>query len=321
MDPKIFFIFTVSFVTCFIVTKFFIRRFKEIGREPYVVPDMNKKNKPPVPNLGGLGIISGILSGLIVSQLLITDIHIITKLLIFYFIVITYGLFALIDDLIDIGKKSKIIIPFFLALPIGLLNTDTTLSLLFFEIELGPIYPLLLSPLYLMVVANLENMHSGFNGLESGLASILFLTILAKIIIEGEIGNIYFIMPILGSILAFLYFDRYPSKIFLGNIGSYTLGSALGGLIILNDIELFGVVILIPHIINFLMAVYIELIKGYKKKENIFVELREDGTVKAPSYPSLKWFPAYFFRLTEKQLTYIMYCITSIFCVIGLVFF
>ena len=311
-------IFLVSLVTSFIVTRFLIKKFRKMGTKPYVVPDMYKKGKPPIPNLGGLAIIFGVIASLIVSQFLIQDV---TKLLVFYFVVLTYGIFTLVDDLIDVGKKSKIIIPFFLALPIALLNIDTSLSLGFFQIELGTIYTYIVAPLYLMVVANLINMHSGFNGLQTGLSGILLIAITIKILLEHGVGSVYLSLPILGAVLAFWYFDRYPSKMFLGNVGSYSMGSAIGGLLILNNMEFFGVVILIPHIINFLMAVYIELVRGFKKRKNIFGKLRKDGTIEAPAYPTLKWFPAHFFRLTEKQLTYIMYALTIAFCIIGLAFF
>jgi UDP-N-acetylglucosamine--dolichyl-phosphate N-acetylglucosaminephosphotransferase len=268
--------------------------------------------------LGGLAILFGVLAGLIVAQLLIHDVK---NLLVFYFVVIMYSIFTLTDDLINVGRKSKIFIPFFLALPIALLSIDTTLSFYFFEIEMGALFTYIIAPVYLMVVANLVNMHSGFNGLQTGLSGILLVTIVLKVILDHGWENVHFIMPILGAVLAFWYFDRYPSKIFLGNVGSYTIGPAIGGLLILNNMEFFGVVILIPHIINFLMSVYMELIRGYEKKGNIFGKLREDGTIKPPNYPTLKWLPARRFKLKEKQLTYIMYFLTIIFCLVGLMFF
>jgi len=297
------------------VTRFLIKKFKEKG---IVVPDMYKKGKPKVPNLGGLGILFGVLAGLIVAQLLIHDVK---NLLIFYFVVLTFAIFTLTDDLIDLRRKLKIIIPFFLALPIALLNVDTNFSFFFFSIELGVFFTYIIAPLYLMVVANLINMHSGFNGLQTGLSSILLITIAIKVIMNYGWQTTYFIMPILGAVLAFWYFDRYPSKIFLGNVGSYTIGPAIGGLLILNNMETFGVVILIPHIINFLSAFWQEVVKNNWLKTQLFAKLRDDKTIEPPLFFTLKWFPAYFFRLTEKQLTYIMYLITGFFCLIGLLFF
>lgn len=311
-------IFLVSFFVCFIVTRFLIKKFKKKGAKPYMVPDMYKKGKPKVPNLGGLGILFGIIGGLIVSQLLLPDVK---NLLVFYFVVIVYAIFTLTDDLINVGRKPKIFIPFFLALPIALLNIDTTFSFFFFEINMGLFFSYVIAPVYLMVVANLINMHSGFNGLQTGLSGILLVTIALKVLMKYGWSVAHFVMPVLAAVLAFWYFDRYPSRIFLGNVGSYTIGPAIGGLLILNNMEFFGMVILFPHIINFLMSVYAELFRGYKKERNIFGKLRKDGTIEPPDYPTFKWMPARYIKLNERQLTYIMYAITVVFCLIGLIFF
>ena len=311
INPVIFF---VSFASCFLVTKFLIKKFKKKG---IVVRDMYKKNKPEVADMGGLGILFGIISGLIVAQILIQDV---ANLLIFYFVVIVFAVFTLTDDLIDVGRKSKIFIPFFLALPIALLNIDTTFSFYFFRIDMGVWFTYLIAPLYLMVVANLINMHSGYNGLQIGLSSILLITIATKVIMKYGWQSAHFVMPILGAVLAFWYFDRYPSKILLGNVGSFTMGSAMGGLLILHNMEFFGVVILLPHIFNFLLYVYWRVFKVHPKNIK-FGKVRDDDTIEVPHRLTLKWIPPYYFRLTEKQSTYIMYAVTIVFCIVGLVLF
>ena len=71
-----------------------------------------------------------------------------------------------------------------------------------------------------MVVSNLVNMHSGYNGLQSGLSSILIVTILIKSLLDDNFENIEVSVIFLGSILGFLYFNFYPASIFEGNIGS-----------------------------------------------------------------------------------------------------
>lgn len=40
-------------------------------------------------------------------------------------------------------------------------------------------------PIYVLVTANLVNMHSGFNGFASGLSAIIMAFLLLKFIIEG----------------------------------------------------------------------------------------------------------------------------------------
>jgi UDP-N-acetylglucosamine--dolichyl-phosphate N-acetylglucosaminephosphotransferase len=281
----------------------------------YVVRDRYKKDKPYVPTMGGLAIFAGVMVSLIVAQFLAQDTEIARTLLIFYFIVVIFAMFGLADDLFDVGRKLKIFLPFFLALPIAQLNLDTNISLLFTEVEIGILYSFIIAPMYVMVVANLVNMHSGYNGLSCGLSYILLVFIAVKVYMDSGLENLFYIMPILGAMLAFLYHNTFPASMFEGNTGALMFGSAIGGFIVLNSIEIFGVIILIPHIINFLMYVVWRIKKLGEIK---FGELREDGTIKVPNPWTLKWTLPYYFRLTEHQGMWIMYILTTVFGVIGL---
>ena len=308
-----FIIFAVGLITTFIYTPKLIRKATARG---FVVKDMYKKGKPDIPNLGGLSILVGIMTSLIASQFLLER-SVSHNILIFYFMIFSYAMFGLMDDLLDVGRKLKVYIPFFLSLPI-LLLVDTTSTICFGNIVLGPgILYLIIAPMYVMVVSNLINMHSGFNGLSCGLSYMLLVFTIIKVAISGDPSNILYILPVFGAILAFLYFETYPAKIFWANIGSMMVGSAVGGFIVLNHLELFGIVILIPHIINFLMYVVWKIKKVGEVK---FGGLREDGTVIVPNPLTFKWLFPYYFHMTEHQAMWLMYTITVFFGIIGLVF-
>ena len=294
----------------FLLVPRFARKLTEKG---FVVRDYYKPGKRLVPTNGGLTILFGVLGSLIIAQLLINSVD---RLLIFYFIVFTFAIFGLVDDLIDVGRILKIVFPFFLALPIALLNLDTTLWIGFTEIELGAFYTYLIAPIYVMVVTNLINMHSGYNGLSSGLAFILFIFVGIGAYIQNGIESLIYLAPILGASMAFLYYNRYPSRIFEGNCGSLMLGSALGGLIVLNNMEIFGVIILIPHIINFLMYVVWKIRKVGEIK---FGKLREDGTLEVPNPLTMKWIVPYYCRVTEPQAILILYLLTVVSGIFGLI--
>ncbi len=309
-------IFLSGFLTTFFTSKYLMRKFPRRG---LVAKDMYKKGRPEVPTLGGVAIYFGIIASLIATELLVGKAGIIESMLIFYFVVFSYGFFALLDDLVDVGRIVKVIVPFFLSLPIALLNVDTSLSLYFTEVELGPIFTYLVAPLYLMVVANLVNMHSGFNGLCTGLSLILLLAIMAKVLmLYHDPTMLYYSVPVFSSLLAFFLFNRYPSRFFEGNVGSFILGSSIGGLLILYNIEFFGVIILVPHIVNFLLYIYWR-VRGYPLVK--FGRIRRDGTLWVPNNLTLKWIPAYYFRMKEWQCVLLMYLLTAIFCFLGLKFF
>ncbi len=287
----------ISFsITFFLIPKF-IQKFKE---ENLVVRDYYKINKTLVPTMGGLPILMGVLSSLIILQIIFP---LVEELLIFYFVIVISAVFGLVDDLINIGRKIKIIAPFFLAFPIALLNIDTSLSLIFIEIELGILFSYIIAPLYVMVVSNLINMHSGFNGVSGGVTTILIVFSAIAAFIKFNYTGLIYIAPILGAMIAFMYFNKYPSRIFLGNIGTLMIGAALGGFIIFLNLEIFGVIILIPHIINFLMFVYWKL-KGYPHIK--FGKVDKNGILHVPNNLTVKWFLPYYFPMTEKKA--ILFC-------------
>lgn len=302
-------IFGISFTAVFFSIPSFIHKLTGKGQ---IVKDYYKFDKHLVPTNGGLAILLGVFCSLIIAQILVSSVD---RLLIFYLIVVTFAFFGLVDDLIDVGRALKIVFPFFLALPISLLNVDTNIWIGFMQIELGVIYTFIISPIYVMVVVNMINMHSGYNGLSVGLSLILFIFVGIASFIQNGAESLIYLMPILGATLAFFHYNKYPSRIFEGNCGSLMLGSALGGLIVLNNMEIFGIIILIPHIINFLMYVVWKIEKVGEIK---FGQLREDGTLKVPNRLTMKWIIPYYFRVTEAQATLILYGITAMFGAIGL---
>ncbi len=307
--------FIIPLLLSFLVTFFLIPRFiRKLKEEGHIVKDYYKIKETFVPTMGGLPILMGVLSALIILQLIFPDVE---HLLIFYFVIFIYAVFGLVDDLVNVGRKIKLVAPFFLAFPIALLNIDTNLSLIFTEIELGILFSYIIAPLYVMVVSNLINMHSGFNGVSGGTTTILLgFTAIASFIKYGFVGLIY-VAPILGAMIAFMYFNRYPSRIFLGNIGTLMIGASLGGFIIFQNLEIFGVIILIPHIINFLMFVYWKIRKYPHIK---FGKVRKDGTLEVPNNLTMKWILPYYFPMTEKKAVMATYLFSIVSGICGVLY-
>ena len=168
-----------------------------------------------------------------------------------------------------------------------------------------------------MVVSNLVNMHSGFNGISGGVTTILLaFSAIASFIKYGYIGLVY-VAPILGAMIAFMYFNKYPSRIFLGNIGTLMIGGALGGFIIFQNMEIFGVIILIPHIINFLMFVYWK-IRGYPHIK--FGKVDQNGILHVPNNLTVKWFLPYYFPMTEKKAILLCYLFSVLSGIAGVLY-
>lgn len=317
MIYKLIIIFLYSIFATYVAIDYFRKRLIKYG---YVVQDQYKLGKKLIPTMGGMPMFVGVIVSLSLSQLLIKN-SVVGKLFIFYFIVTVYTLYGVVDDLFSFKTRyDKILALLVLSFPIASLIQHTGITIFSHFLELNGFFPLLFAPLYIMVVANLLNVHSGFNGLDIGLSLILLITIGIKSFLLYGIENLMFIIPILGTLIVFLPFNFVPAKILPGNSGQFLAGSAIGAALIINQLEFFGIIILIPHIINFLMDTYTLKIKKVPLVK--YGKVSKKGKIIAPTsmrFVSLKFFVTHYFRLTEKQAVLVCYAITIAFCVLGFI--
>ncbi|MFH1788995.1 MAG: UDP-N-acetylglucosamine-1-phosphate transferase [Candidatus Altiarchaeota archaeon] len=297
-------------VTLFIIP--YIRR--RLIEKNYISPDYYKRGNPMKPTYGGIVILVGVMASLILAQFYVESGEMI-RIMVLYFIAFNFAILGLVDDLLDIPRPIKFFLPLFIAMPIALLNIDPILNFGSITFKLNFVYPFIISPIYVMVVANLVNMHSGYNGLAGGLTTILLGAITIKAYLQHGEQSLFYVAPILGALLAFMIYNLYPTQLFMGNIGSMLLGSITGALIVALNMEYFGFIILIPHTINFLLFVYW---KVFKKPWAKYGTIDEQGHLKVPNNLTLKWVAPYYYKMTELQATLISYGYTILFCIIGL---
>lgn len=96
----------------------------------------------------------------------------------------------------------------------------------------------LIVPLFAFVVvatANAVNISDGLDGLAGGLTSIAFAAYALIAFIEGRYGIAGFCMTIVGALLSYTWFNIYPARFFMGDVGSFALGTALGVVAMLTD--------------------------------------------------------------------------------------
>lgn len=154
---------------------------------------------------------------------------------------ILFGLLGLYDDIIKFfGKSShlvgvswrfKLIVQIIIGLLIGwYLYSALGISIInlpyFGVIELGWFF-VPFSSFIIVAFSNAVNITDGLDGLAGGLLMItLFaLIILATSILDTPIT--LFIALWLGGILAFLYFNTYPARITMGDVGALSFGATL----------------------------------------------------------------------------------------------
>jgi UDP-N-acetylglucosamine--dolichyl-phosphate N-acetylglucosaminephosphotransferase len=330
---------------------------KKLRERGFLARDMYKRGKPQVVDKGGIAIIFvaaisfflciflfRVLSRIIIS--LYPDMEGAESASTFpnqsdyliFLVISIYAIFGILDDYISIRYRYKILIPFLFGLPFTTSmqldmwhtpfgNLDLTQTLLnipgFGIITLAHAAKYLVLPTYIMVAANLINMHAGYNGLMSGVSTIMITFILIKAIIVTNLNN-QFTAILLGSIAGFLYFNFYPAKIFEGNIGTMIIGASLGVLLVANRFFISGCILFIPHFVNFLLSPVYLFTMARLYPNDPYYNYRKFGKVDKkgfihPPYPfAIAWIPPYFYKLNEKQCTLIQYFITFIFGILFL---
>lgn len=96
----------------------------------------------------------------------------------------------------------------------------------------------LIIPLFILVIfstANAVNITDGLDGLAGGLAAIAFGAYAVVALIEKKYGLSGFCMTIVGALLSYTWFNVYPARFFMGDVGSFALGTALGVVAMLTD--------------------------------------------------------------------------------------
>jgi phospho-N-acetylmuramoyl-pentapeptide-transferase len=96
----------------------------------------------------------------------------------------------------------------------------------------------LIIPLFMLVIfstAVAVNFTDGLDGLAGGLAAIAFGAYAIIALIEGKYGIAGFCMTVVGALLSYTWFNIYPARFFMGDVGSFALGTALGVVAMLTD--------------------------------------------------------------------------------------
>ena len=120
---------------------------------------------------------------------------------------------------------------------------QTTISFFeFYHINFGFLYPII-AVLIIVGSSNAVNLTDGLDGLAAGTSAIAMLavTIICMFINRPELAIIS--AAVAGSCLGFLYYNKYPAKIFMGDTGSLALGGILGTLAVVGKFELWLLII------------------------------------------------------------------------------
>ncbi|MGI5875239.1 MAG: phospho-N-acetylmuramoyl-pentapeptide-transferase [Dethiobacteria bacterium] len=110
------------------------------------------------------------------------------------------------------------------------------------EIDFGYFYPLLI---FIIVsgFSNGVNLTDGIDGLAGGSAILALLALLFLASWQGLEELVYFCGILVGACFGFLIYNLHPARVFMGDVGSLSLGTALAVVAILTKSEFLIVVI------------------------------------------------------------------------------
>ena len=210
--------------------------------------------KEGTPTMGGLIFIIPTIVALIL--LYFNDsIEISHNLIILVFVFLAYAVLGFVDDYLKIkyhnNKGLSIVAKLLIQMIIALVffyifmsnggQTDLVISSLGITIPMGWTFGLFI--LFLLVgSSNAVNITDGLDGLAGGLSAIAFFAF--GLIswnagwMEGYQEVAIFCFILVGALLGFLVFNAHPAKVFMGDLGSLSLGAALATIAIITRHEL-----------------------------------------------------------------------------------
>jgi len=253
----VFLIFLVSFAVSFVGFPIIIPRLKRAG---IVGKNMNSEKQEEIAEMGGLVIAASFGAGIVFVIGLRTffDVFLsvsLTSILAVLSTVLIVVIIGVFDDLISIRQWIKAVIPAFAALPLMALKEGYSIMRIPFVglIDFGIFYSLVLVPLGITGAANAVNMLAGFNGLEVGMGVVAIGSLAVIAYLIGQMTALIILLVALGALIAALYYNWYPAKVLVGDVGTLTIGAVVASAVIIGNYETAGVIIIIPYVVDFLI--------------------------------------------------------------------
>ncbi|MET0465883.1 MAG: MraY family glycosyltransferase [Chitinophagaceae bacterium] len=245
----------LSFVTAFIVTLLTIPPLIQVINryKLYDIPDERKKHKMPVPTMGGVAI----MAGLVVSSLIWLPLQAEFGQLAFFFSLLALMITGIMDDLKDLSAKYKFAIQIAIATLIAVSGIRITSFNGLFGIDTLPLYSQFFFTILAIVgITNAFNLVDGIDGLAGGLAFMSLITLGLFLTLSGDINTALIAFAAAGGVLAFLYFNFNPARIFMGDTGSLVLGFTISVLCVrLLQVNTFSVHPVLPNAPVFVLGI------------------------------------------------------------------
>ncbi len=259
-----------AFLICFILGPYVIRMLTRLQIGQYIREDGPRMHhqKAGTPTMGGTLVLLSVFSSTLLWANL-TNYYIWILLL----ITLSYGAIGFWDDYLKQIKKlnkgltvrQKLVLQVSAALLAAVLiylnpSFDTRVTVPFFKNispDLGWLY-ILFAALVISGASNAVNLTDGLDGLAIGPVTIAAATYMVFSYVAGHVkiadylqiqyvfgsGEVtVFCGALVGAGLGFLWFNTYPAQVFMGDVGSLSLGAGLGGVAVITKQEILMILV------------------------------------------------------------------------------
>jgi len=259
-----------AFVICFILGPWIIRKLQKLQIGQYIRNDgpQTHLSKAGTPTMGGLLIVFSTVATMLLWGNFSNSF---TWILLLVFL--AFAGIGFIDDYRKVTQKNsrgltarqKLVLQCTIGLAAGVFlcvlpDFDTKVTIPFFKTVLPDLqWGYAIFTMFVIVgAANAVNLTDGLDGLASGPIVIATTTYMILAYVAGHVSfALYLQIPyvanssevavfcgaLAGAGLGFLWFNTYPAQVFMGDVGSLSLGAAIGTIAILTKQELLLLII------------------------------------------------------------------------------
>jgi UDP-GlcNAc:undecaprenyl-phosphate/decaprenyl-phosphate GlcNAc-1-phosphate transferase len=180
--------------------------YSKVGREIQDVPNKRSLHDAPIPRIGGVGLMAGVLSAWALMLMSLA----------WWVVLPLLALFAvsLLDDMRGLPVRSRLLVHVVAAV------------ILVFGSGMAALHVVQALVMVLCVVwmTNLYNFMDGSDGLAGGMTFFGFTMYGVAALMHGDETQAMLNFSIGAAALGFLYYNFYPAKVFMGDAGSIPLG-------------------------------------------------------------------------------------------------
>lgn len=289
--------------------------------------DTNKYSKErKVPALGGIAAFMGFIFTITVMMgvFAIFDKNVIdTNILMFGLLTVTLlALLGMVDDILEFTRKrTKPLMAIFATIPLVAANytKQTIVNVPFIgNVEFGILYALVIIPIIIVFCSNAVNILAGLDGLVPGMGAIATLGLLIISYMKFNTTAVLFLTTLLAVQMTLYKYNRYPSRILPGNIGTLFIGGAIAVGAIIGNIERALVIVMVPYGLHFLLYIRTwfkftpKAMGDYTTKKGVL------KTRAKKSYGLTIFLMKHFKNMTEKSIVYYLIGVETLFSILAI---